>query len=187
MEKYFKQDRFNGKRIVLFGPESTGKTTLAKQLASHYQEPYVAEFMRNYLQCKWDVYGATSDEKDIIPIAKGQIALENQALDKAKKLLICDTNLLEIATYTSYYFKEYTSTTLMNAIHNHRYDYYFLTYIDVPWQADDLRDRPNDRWELFCIFEAVLLQKGVPFTILKGDQQTRFKTAKKIINTLINS
>ena len=72
------------KKIVLIGPESTGKTTLAKQLAAHYQTTWVAEYARAYI----DNLHRTYEEKDLVEIAKGQIEREGNSHKKGKLLSI---------------------------------------------------------------------------------------------------
>ena len=106
MEKLFEQKQSELIKIAVVGPESTGKTTLARALAAHYQTTCVPEYMRFYFeQCviREPFY---SELEDILPIAQGQIEAENAALDLANQLLVCDTNLLEIACYSQYYFGE---------------------------------------------------------------------------------
>lgn len=184
MEKTLTQVPYTGKRIVLFGPESTGKTTLAQQLAKHYKAPFVAEFMRTYLQEKWDKSKKTSEPKDVLPIAQGQIALENEAVSQNRPIIFCDTNVLEIATYARYYFDGFCPSEIEKAIKSNHYDHYFLTYYDVPWEADDLRDRPHDRSALFCIFEHALQSRGLSYTLLKGNETLRLANAIKTIHNL---
>jgi len=83
-------------RVVLFGPESTGKTTMAKQLAAHFKTVWVEEYMREYLQEKWNSKKEVCQPNDILPIAVGQMNLENEKLAQANKILFCDTNLLNL-------------------------------------------------------------------------------------------
>ena len=113
MEKALKQQPSNCIKVVLFGPESTGKTTLAKQLAGHYNTVWVPEYMRKYLQDKLDTKQKTSEPEDIFPIAEGQMMLENKLAKKADKILICDTNLLETKVYAQIYFPD-TDITVLN-------------------------------------------------------------------------
>ena len=100
MEEKLKQKPANVIKVVLFGPESTGKTTLAQELADHYKTEWVPEYAREYLQVKWDKEQKTCEPQDLIPIAEGQIRLENYLTKKANKLLICDTDLLETKVYS---------------------------------------------------------------------------------------
>ena len=94
MEENLKQQPTDRIKIALYGPESTGKTTLAKQLAQHFQTIWIEEFARDYLQNKWNESQAICSPEDLLPIAVGQIKLENEALKTAEKYLFCDTNLM---------------------------------------------------------------------------------------------
>ena len=100
MEKKLSQDPINIVKVVLFGPESTGKTTLSKQLARYYNTVWAPEFARDYLQKKWNNERKTCEAEDLIEIAFGQIKLENKLAKKADKVLICDTDLLETKVYS---------------------------------------------------------------------------------------
>ena len=104
MEEKLKQEPSDIVKVVLFGPESTGKTTLAKQLAAHYKTAWVPEYARQYLQDKWDRAQKTCEPLDLLPIAKGQITLENELTKKANKILFCDTDLLETKVYSEAYY-----------------------------------------------------------------------------------
>ena len=190
MEKTLKQSSGNGShciKIVLFGPESTGKTTLAKQLAAHYNTKWVPEFMRKYLEEKWETRQEIITRDDLLPIAEGQITSENKSTETADRLLFCDTNLLELKVYSEYYYNGFCPSEIKEATEENQYDHYFLTYIDVPWEADRLRDRPNDRMKMFTIFEAELRKKQLPYTILKGSVEQRMKAAIKTIEKLSNT
>lgn len=172
-------------RVVLFGPESTGKTTLARRLARHYNTVWVKEYARDYLQDKWNNERKTCEQKDLIPIAIGQMALENDLAPKADKLLICDTDLLETAVYSLTYYGGFVNPILEEAARRNQYDLYLLTYIDVPWEADDLRDRPHLRQEMFDAFHQALIDYNRPYILLKGDKKTRYQTAVAAIDKLL--
>lgn len=172
-------------KVVLYGPESTGKTTLAKQLAENYNTLWVPEFMREYLQKKNDFKKELVSKEDLIPIAKGQLKLEKELSEKVKNLLICDTNLLELKVYSEYYFDGFCPSEIKEKAIKNKYSLYLLTYIDTPWEPDNMRDRPNNREEMFRIFEAELKEQGFPYKILKGNEAERFETAVKIIDELL--
>jgi NadR type nicotinamide-nucleotide adenylyltransferase len=174
-------------KIVLFGPESTGKTTLAEMLAKHYNTLWVEEFMREYLQEKWDKEQKFCEPKDMVPIAEGQINRENELTQKANKLLISDTDLLELKVYSEAYYEGFCEPQLLKHALNNLYDLYFLTYIDVPWTPDDLRDKPEDRSGMFKRFEAELKNSKKPYVVLKGDLEKRFETAVQKIDKLLKS
>jgi len=188
VEEKFKQTRNQPAeliKVVLYGPESTGKTTLAKQLAAHYNTLWVPEYMREYLQKKWDAEKKLVIKEDLIPIAQRQLQLENEMTKKVNNLLICDTNLLELKVYSEYYYDGFCPLEIKQEATKKNYSIYLLTYIDTPWQADDLRDRPHNREEMFAIFENELKRNKFPYKILKGNEKERFKQATTIIDGLL--
>ncbi|GAA0760299.1 AAA family ATPase [Psychroflexus lacisalsi] len=184
MEEELKQTQSKLIKIVLFGPESSGKSSLAEALAEEYNTEWVPEFAREYLQEKYNNSAEVCAPSDLIPIAKGQIQMENKSAKKARNYLFCDTNVLQTLTYAKVYFEDFQNAALEQCVEQHEYTYYFLTYIDTPWVADDLRDKPEERIEMFSIFENTLIQKNLPFTTLKGDLKQRLQKAKSIIKTL---
>lgn len=186
MEKKLKQQNSNLIKVVLFGPESTGKTTLSRQLARHYNTVWTPEFAREYLQKKWNNERKICEQKDILPIAEGQIKLENELSKKADKVLICDTDLLETKVYSEEYYGGFVNSELDKAALENSYDIYFLTYIDTPWEEDDLRDRPELRLEMFTAFENTLKKYNRPYILLKGSKETRLKKAIEVIDALLS-
>lgn len=187
MEKTLKQQPANCIKIVLFGPESTGKTTLSMQLARHYNSVWVPEYAREYLQDKWNNERKTCESTDLLPIAKGQMALENKLAKKTNTVLICDTDLLETKVYSETYYGGICDPILEKYALENTYDLYFLTYIDVPWEKDDLRDKPNEREDMFKAFENALIKYKRPFILLKGDKKMRLEKAVKHIDKLLES
>ncbi len=186
MEEKFRQQPANVVRVVLFGPESTGKTTLSEQLARQYNTVWVPEYARGYLQDKWNNERKTCEPKDLLPIAEGQMILENSLAKKATDVLICDTDLLETKVYSEAYYLGYCDPILEKYALENTYDLYFLTYIDIPWEKDDLRDKPNDRERMFDYFKNTLEKYNRNFVILKGDKKERLATAVRHINKLLH-
>jgi nicotinamide riboside kinase len=170
-------------RIAIFGPESTGKTTLAKQLAEHYQTTWVPEFARDYLQEKLDSGKGICELSDMLPIAYGQANLEKEKSAVANKYLFCDTNLMVTKVFSELYY-QYCDPLLDAAARSHHYDLYFLTDIDVPWEADGLRDSPEGRDSVFSVFQQALIDNQKPYLTLTGDVATRLKKAISIIDEL---
>ena len=184
METNLKQEPINLVKIVLFGPESTGKTTISQQLARHYNTVWVPEYARDYLQNKWNNFRKTCENDDLIPIAIGQMKMENDLSKKADRVLICDTDLLETKVYSQEYYGGYVDPRLDEAAQT---NLYLLTYIDTPWEADDLRDRPELRLEMIQAFENALKTHGKKYIILKGSRKKRFNKAVKAIDKIIST
>lgn len=185
MEESLGQQPSNCIKVVVFGPESTGKTTLAMQLANHYHSEWVPEYAREYLQDKWNNEHKTCESKDLLPIAKGQMHLENTLAQKTDSVLICDTDLLETKVYSEAYYSGICDPLLEKYALQNTYDIYFLTYIDSPWVKDDLRDKPGQREEMFNAFQNALLKYERPFVLLKGTKDERLKEAVKHIDLLL--
>jgi NadR type nicotinamide-nucleotide adenylyltransferase len=187
MEEKLEQKPSDVIKIVLFGPESTGKSTLSEQLADHYKTLWVPEYAREYLQEKWNREQKTCEPQDLLPIAEGQMRLENEMTTRVTDLLICDTDLLETKVYSEAYYLGYSDPILEKFALQNTYDLYFLTYIDTPWEKDDLRDKPNERKKMYLYFKQTLEKYHRKFVILKGDKETRLAKAICHIDKLLNN
>lgn len=187
MEKKLEQATSDCLKVVLFGPESTGKTNLAQKLAAHFNTEWVPEFSRDFLQDKWEREKEICSLEDIVPIAEGQMQLENELASKARKVLFCDTNILETAVYSQAYFEGYCDPRVLKSALKAEYDLYFLMYIDVPWVADDLRDRPQQRELMFDQFKTTLDVHQKPYKIIRGDFQQRFEATVKAVEELLKN
>lgn len=185
MEKKLRQEPINIVKIVLFGPESSGKTTLSEQLARHYNTVWIPEFARDYLQNKWNNERKTCEYDDLVPIAEGQMKLENDAAKKADRILICDTDLLETMVYSEEFYGGEIDPKLEKAAIESSYDLYLLTYIDTPWVADDLRDRPHQRLEMFKAFENTLKKYNRPYLLVSGSKEERLQMAINAIDKIV--
>ena len=141
-------------KIVLTGPESSGKTTLAKALAAHYQTVWVPEYARNYLE----PLGLDYQEEDLLHIAKGQLDLEEQFANQSKGLLFCDTGLIVLKIWSEYRFGRCHPWILEQLQHRH-YDLYLLCSPDIPWHYDPLRQNALDRELLFELYPKEMEQK----------------------------
>lgn len=184
MEQALEQAAAGCLKFVIYGPESTGKTTLAQQLAEHYQSVWVPEFSRDYLQEKWDQTQTICEESDLIPIAIGQMAAENAAAVKANRVLFLDTNVRTTVLYAHHYYHRCPSS-LSDLVGRQDYNLYFLTDIDVPWEADDLRDQPERRDVLFAKFKLDLMANRLPYVLLSGDKASRLAQAIKIVDAYL--
>lgn len=187
MGENYKQQDSDCIKVVLFGPESTGKTTLSRQLARHYNSVWVPEYARAYLQNKWNNERVTCQPDDLLPIAEGQMKLENELAQKTDTVLICDTDLLETKVYSEAYYGGSCDPILEKYALENSYDLYFLTYIDTPWEVDDLRDKPEERETMFKAFEDELIKQKRPYILLKGNKKERLEKAVKHIDKLLKS
>lgn len=160
------------RKIAIVGPESTGKTVLTEQLAHHFQEPWVREYAREYLEGKLPPYQLT----DLISIAEGQLHDESRAVLAAEELLFCDTNLLVIRIWAKDKFG-FIPEEIEKKWVPEDYFLHLLLYPDLTWEPDPLREDPDRRIELFHKYESELEAAGVSYAIIKGVGQERLKRA----------
>ena len=169
------------KKIVITGPESTGKTTLSRKLSKYFEFPLVEEYAVDYLIKT----GGKYIYRDLLKIAKGQIEKENRIVNETNSdLIISDTDLLTIKIWSKVKFGK-ISRWIMKTIRNRHYDHYLLCYPDIPWEYDPFRENPNDREWLFELYEKELKKYRKKYTIIKGNEEIRFNSASEIINDLL--
>jgi NadR type nicotinamide-nucleotide adenylyltransferase len=163
-------------RVVLTGSESAGKTTLAADLAKHYGTVWSPEWAREYLDAKM----SPLDESDIEPIARGQIAAEDNAARQANRVVFHDTDLLSTVIYARHYYG-YCPEWIVEAARSRRPGLYLLCDIDVPWQPDPQRDRGDRREEMQELFRDAVKESGVRWVEIRGDRDERLKQAIETI------
>lgn len=163
-------------KVVITGPESTGKSTLATQLTDYFNIEMVKEYSRSYLNELDRPY----IQKDLIAIAKGQIALEDEYLAKNSYLTICDTSLEVIKIWSWFKYKSCDPFIEVSLI-NRSPDLYLLMSPDLPWQPDPLRENPNDRLELYELYKNELIGSKIPFYEISGNGEERIEMAKRIV------
>jgi len=167
-------------KIVVVGPESTGKSTIAAQLADHYQTVWVPEYSREYCS-KLNRECTLQDELNIF---HGQLALEDQSMAFANKLLICDITILAVKVWCDYVFKS-TPAVVLDQLQRRHYDFYLLMDIDLPWQPDPLRDFPDQRAYFMQVWENELKQLQANYQIIRGLNGQRFKNAMNAVNNFL--
>ncbi|MFL6215686.1 MAG: AAA family ATPase [Blastocatellia bacterium] len=169
------------RRVAIVGPESTGKTTLARQLAAHYQTAWVPEFAREYLDAK-NAEQPLADlaPADIAEIARGQIASEEQLARQANRLLICDTELLTTRLWSEHFFGA-CEDWIQRAAIERRCDLYLLLAADVAWVADPHRAAPHLREQFFDRLRDELQFHGRRFAIISGPFDQRLQQAIEAI------
>jgi NadR type nicotinamide-nucleotide adenylyltransferase len=169
-------------RVVLTGSESTGKSTLGARLAARYGAELVPEFVREFARRK----GASIDFSDHGPIAKGQMALEDEYASRANRLLFQDTDLLSTVVYCRHYFGR-CPAWIEEAARERRPSLYLLCEIDVPWVPDGVRDRGERREEMQQLFRDAVAESGAPYIALEGDVMSREATAVEAIDVILAS
>lgn len=168
------------KRIALLGPESSGKTTLCRQLAEHYHTAWVSEYARGFISQLNRPY--TLD--DILHCAQSQLQLEEEEVSQAKQFLFCDTELIVSKIWSLDVFKQCPSW-IADQIKQHRYDLYLLTAPDIPFESDPVRENPHRREELFSLYRQELDNYKFPYEIISGIGKKRFQNALKVIDKLV--
>jgi len=177
--------------VAILGAESTGKTTLCRDLAEHFDSLWVPEYMRTYLQAKWNQQQSTCTWEDLIPIAQGQIELENRLAQQVaqtnniadNRYLFCDTSLFELMVYANWYYGD-CPNELTQAALTHNYGLILLTEVDTPWVADDLRDSPYDRKAISTRFENELNGYHKAFRRIGGDRKQRVQQVATWLESL---
>jgi NadR type nicotinamide-nucleotide adenylyltransferase len=168
-------------RVVVTGSESTGKTTLARFLATRYDTAWCPEFSRHYLEQK----DAPLTVDDVQPIARGQCAAEDVALRGAHRLLFLDTDLLSTVVYARHYYGA-CPAWIIEAARTRRGDLYLLNHPDVPWEADGpQRDRGDRREEMHALFEGVLREFGARVVDIAGPWAERRQPALDAVEALL--
>lgn len=170
------------RRVVLTGSESTGKTTLAQELAGYYATAWVPEFARGYLDGK----GLPVLPSDIEPIARGQIESEERAAREANRVVILDTDLLSTVVYSEHYFG-FCPPEVRAAADRRRAHLYLLAGIDVVWEPDPQRDRPHLRENMQGLFRAALRSRDCDFVEISGSREERRARAMVAIDALLDS
>lgn len=142
MEKDLKQVPSSCLKAVVYGPESTGKTTLAQQLAAHYQTMCTGEYAREFLQKKWDQKKEVCELSDLPHIVAGQLQWENQAVAYANRLLICDTNVLVTRVWSETHFEGYCDPKLWPVATNFNTTFIYSPVLMYPGKKTILEIAP---------------------------------------------
>jgi NadR type nicotinamide-nucleotide adenylyltransferase len=171
------------KKVVVIGPESTGKSTLCQQLADHYSLSWVPEYARQHLL----QHGMSYTYDDLLTIAKGQLALEDEYASRADgPVLFVDTDMYVMKVWCEFVFGK-CHQWILDRIAERRYDYYFLCDIDLPWVQDGLREYPDvaNRQKLYRIYKDILVNQSVPWIEISGSEKVRLQKAILATNNLL--
>jgi NadR type nicotinamide-nucleotide adenylyltransferase len=170
------------KRICVFGPELTGKSTLARDLAKHFHTLYVWEYARPLL----DPHGGKCYPEDIPRIVRGQLAAEEALALQANRVVFCDTDALTTVIWSDSLFG-HVPAWVREVADSRTYDLYLLLDVDVPWVADGQRffEAPEKRQVFFERCRQELEARGRRYVILRGSWPERFAAACRAVKQLL--
>jgi NadR type nicotinamide-nucleotide adenylyltransferase len=181
------------KKIVVIGPESTGKSTLCEGLARHFHTDWVPEYARAYLE----THGMAYTYEDLTTIARGQLALEDshaaamaqqgeQVGGQSDGLLFIDTDLYVMKVWSEYVFSR-CETWILKEIAGRKYDGYLLCRTDLPWATDPLREYPDleTRERLFHIYKDLLVNQDTPWAEIGGTAGQRLEHGVAAVKGLL--
>jgi NadR type nicotinamide-nucleotide adenylyltransferase len=178
------------KKIVIIGPESTGKSTLSALLAEHYHTLWVKEYAREYLLEN----GTNYTFENLLDVAKGQIAGEeavtlelntsNRKPTTNNKVFI-DTDMYVMKVWCEFVFDK-CHHWILNRIAERNYDLYLLCNIDMPWVKDELREYPDllNRQKLYCHYKDLMVNQNVPWVDISGNYEERLAKAIAAVNNI---
>lgn len=170
-------------RIALLGTESTGKTTLAEQLADAFDTVWVPEYGRAYCEGR-DALDLTLDDLDAI--ARGQIEAEDSAARSANRVLICDTDVRTTATWSDITVGT-RSAWLSRVAAEREYSHVLFLDDDVPWVPDPVRVLRDQRARHTALIEHELRVTGQAFTRIQGPFEQRFDKAAAVVEKVVRS
>jgi NadR type nicotinamide-nucleotide adenylyltransferase len=175
------------KKIVAIGPESTGKSSLCKELAQHYDTLWCPEYAREYLT----IHGMNYTYQDLLTIAKGQVALEEKYELEVKSqkssplpltihhsLLFIDTDMYVMKVWCEFVFGK-CHQFILDEIAKRTYDLYLLCDIDLPWTHDELREYPDEgpRQQLYQMYKNIMQNQSIPWIEINGSCEQRVQKA----------
>ena len=174
------------RRVCVVGAESTGSTTLARDLAVHYRTAWVPEYGRFYYEGRMHSPGAAEwDTSEFVRIAREQQRLEDALARHANRVLICDTDALATCLWHERYVG-CRSAEVERIADERRYDLYVLTGDEIPFEQDDTRDGEHIRHAMHARFEQVLSERGAPWLLVTGTRAQRLERAVREIDALLS-
>ncbi|MEI7734807.1 MAG: ATP-binding protein [Ferruginibacter sp.] len=176
------------KKIVIIGPESTGKSSLCEQLSAHYKTQWVREYAREYLL----QHGTQYSFEDLLTIAKGQLKMEDTTVAKLSTInfqpstVFIDTDMYVMKVWCEFVFEK-CHHWILNQIVDRKYDLYLFCNIDAPWVKDELREYPDlkTRTKLYHHYKDILINQNTPWVDISGTYEQRIQKAIAAVNTII--
>ncbi len=169
------------KRVCVFGPESTGKTTLARRLAERFDTAWVPEYARTWLEAR----GGEPAFEDLVTIARGQVASEDALARNARGVLLCDTDPLLTTIWSEVLFGK-VAPELEEIARARTYDLYLLLNVDVPWVKDPVRYLPDERRSFFERCRTRLEREERRYIIIEGPWAEREARAQAAVEAILS-
>jgi len=168
-------------KIVITGPESTGKTTMAKRLSNYLKEPFVPEFARYFIPTLKEPYTASN----LVDMARGQLFWHQLYKSNASKVLLCDTGVEAIDIWFQYRFGSIDPQ--IRALFTADEDcFYFVCKPDIPWVDDPLRETPHQRPQIFDSFISLFNQFEKKYLVVEGsNEEDRWHCALDHLNKIL--
>lgn len=169
----------NVRRVAILGAESTGKSTLAEALATHYDTVWVPEYLREFVE----THGRTPRADEQFHIAATQVAREEAAQAQLQDgLLFCDTTPLMTAVYSYHYFTA-PNAELAALAASRCYNFTLVAAPTNPWVGDGLmRDGDTVRQTVHRLLIAALQEAGIPYLLVEGDVAQRVQQAARYVS-----
>lgn len=163
-------------KIAITGPESSGKTTLARALSAHFKVSFIPEYARTYLENKEGKY----DQKELDIIAQGQL---QSLLEFDNNIAICDTDFSVLEIWSRY---KYTSVSdlILELVAENIFDLHILCSPDIPWEEDELRENPNSRTQLFKLYKESLSKYNKNYIVVSGLHENRIEKSLQAIDKI---
>ena len=176
-----KDTRAVSKKVAVVGPECTGKTELCKYLSAYFKTSWVPEYARGFLNKLNRPY----EPADLVKIAHGQVRMEDEWMQDANLVLICDTNLIVVKVWSEEKYGM-CDDEILKLMEGRHYDLLLLTNIDVPWENDPQREHPDKREHFLTIYRKETANSGIPTVEISGNREVRQQLATAAIKNLLS-
>lgn len=169
------------KKICVFGPDSCGKSTLAIDLAKHYNTSFVPELARSMFE--WSNLSLDNlNMNHLEQFGKMQYEAVTSMTHFANKILFCDSDNITTQVYSEVYCGYVTDDVKKYEIH---YDLFLFLDIDIPYIEEEQRNLGDRRKEMRSRFIKALEERNIDYVLINGTFQERFEKAVRAIGEIL--